>query len=69
LLDKVYPYEAFPNSIEGPTVWRPEEYQNSLDRWTHVFTEAEIVELGKAADGYIASGSPLTGISRVSSMV
>lgn len=66
LLDQVYPYDDFPTEITGPTVWRPEEYQHSPDRWTHPFSPGEIEELGRAADDFIESGTPLTGIARVS---
>ena len=65
----VYPYEAFPKEITGPTVWRKEDYQNQPDRWTHPFTDAEVSELGKAADDFIASGKPLTALERVSRLL
>lgn len=65
LPEAVYPYETFPKQITGPTVWKPEDYQNSPERWTHPFSPAEIEELGAAADAYIKSEEPLTGISKV----
>ncbi|CZR54856.1 uncharacterized protein PAC_04740 [Phialocephala subalpina] len=58
------PYEDFPKKITGPTVWKAEDYRDNAERWTHVFSEQEIEELGSAADAFIASGTPLTGISR-----
>lgn len=34
-----------------------------------MFSEHEVEELGNAADDFIASGTPLTGISRVSLLI
>lgn len=60
------PYEDFPKEVVGPTVWKAEDYRDHPERWTHRFTAEEILELGKAADEFIASGVPLTGITKVS---
>lgn len=60
------PYEDYPKEVAGPTVWKAEEYRDHPERWTHRFTAEEIRELGKAADEFIASGVPLTGITKVS---
>lgn len=60
------PYEVFPKEITGSTVWRKEDYESNPERWTHRFTEDEMAELGNTADNFIASGTPLTGISQVS---
>lgn len=62
--DLLKPYEAFPEEISGPTVWRAEDYRDAPERWTHRFTEEEIEELGAAADKFIASDIPMTGISK-----
>lgn len=59
------PYEKFPKEITGPTVWKAEDYRNNPERWTHVFSDDEIAELGGAADSFIASGKPLTAMARV----
>src|SRR6266566_6497185 len=59
------PYGDFPQRITGPTIWRREDYVRSPERWTHPFTHDEIQEMSDAADGFIASGAPLTGISKV----
>lgn len=64
LYDQLKGYEAFPEEIEGPTVWRSEDYQTQPDKWTHRFTKEENAELGAAADRFIESGTPLTGISQ-----
>ncbi len=64
--DLLHPYSDFPNQITGPTVWKADYYANHPERWTHPFTTAEIAELSDAADRFLASGSPLTGISKVS---
>ena len=58
------PYSDFPKEITGPTVWKAEDYRNNPERWTHVFSDEEIAELGAAADDFIASGTPLTGMSK-----
>jgi hypothetical protein len=59
-------YAEFPKEISGPTVWVADDYKNNPERWTHPFTDEEVQELGEAADQFIASGTPLTGISQVS---
>ncbi|KAL2132478.1 hypothetical protein VTI74DRAFT_3752 [Chaetomium olivicolor] len=58
------PYSAFPKTITGPTVWRASDFTNHPERWVHRFTASEIAELSSAADAFIASGTPLTGISQ-----
>ncbi|KAM7196694.1 hypothetical protein V8F33_006034 [Rhypophila sp. PSN 637] len=64
LYDQLLPYSQFPKSISGPTVWSREEYINSPEKWVHPFTDAEIQELSDEADAFIASGTPLEGISK-----
>ncbi|KAK4990641.1 hypothetical protein LTR50_002341 [Elasticomyces elasticus] len=64
LYDLLKPYEEFPQQITGPTVWKAEDYKNNPERWTHAFNDEEIAELSEAADAFIASGTPLTGISQ-----
>lgn len=64
LYDQLLPYSEFPKSISGPTVWTREEYINSPEKWVHPFTDAEIEELSEQADAFIASGTPLEGISK-----
>lgn len=59
-------YSEFPTAISGPTVWKAEEYVHNPERWVHRFTQDEVQELSDAADRFIASGTPLTGISKVS---
>lgn len=65
LYDALKPYSQFPREIAGRTVWNRDDYVNNPERWTHRFTEDEVAELGAAADEFIASGTPLTGISKV----
>lgn len=65
LYDALKPYSEFPMEITGPTVWRKEDFDNKPEAWTHPFTDEEIEELGQTADAFIASGTALTGISRV----
>lgn len=64
LYDQIYPYSQFPKRIDGPTKWNPEDYSNNPERWVHRFTEAELAELSKTADAFIASKIPLTGITK-----
>ncbi|KAF4465849.1 hypothetical protein FALBO_7299 [Fusarium albosuccineum] len=64
LYDALKPYSEFPKEITGPTLWKKEDYENHPERWTHRFTDEEIQELGQTADDFIASGTPLTGISK-----
>lgn len=61
----IKPYSAFPKEITGPTAWDAEEYKNNPELWTHPFSEDEIEEISKAADDFIASSTPLTGITKV----
>lgn len=63
--DQLKPYSEFPKEITGQTVWKSEDYQNNPERWTHPFTEEEIKEMSDAADAFMASGTPLTGITKV----
>jgi len=65
LLDLIRPYSDFPKEITGETVWKAEDYANNPERWVHVFSEAEISELSEVADKFIASQTPLTGVSKV----
>ncbi|KAK2750608.1 hypothetical protein FQN57_002679 [Myotisia sp. PD_48] len=65
LFDQLRPYSEFPSEITGPTVWKAEDYKDNPEKWTHRFTEEEIAELSQASDDFIASGTPLTGISKV----
>ncbi|KAL2201676.1 Clavaminate synthase-like protein [Sarocladium strictum] len=64
LYEKLRPYSEFPKEISGPTLWEAKDYKNNPERWTRPFTDEEVQELGKAADDFIASGTPLTGISK-----
>lgn len=63
--DLLKPYSAFPKEITGPTVWDAKDYKNNPERWTHPFSEDEIAEISEAADSFISSGTPLTGITKV----
>lgn len=59
------PFSQFPKEITGPTVWKKEDYEDHPEKWVHNLTPEEQAELGKAADDFIASNIPLTGISEV----
>lgn len=62
----IRPYTDFPKKIEGRTVWSKADFEGSDDKWQRPFSAEEIAELGRAADAFIASGTPLTGITQVS---
>ncbi|KAI1343859.1 hypothetical protein F5Y15DRAFT_180477 [Xylariaceae sp. FL0016] len=64
LYDLVYPYSAFPKRIEGPTVWKAEDYANNPERWVHQFSGSELDEISRTADSFIQLGLPITGISK-----
>jgi hypothetical protein len=59
------PYEEYPKEVTGPTVWKAEDYRDYPERWTHPLSAVEIEELSQAAENFIASAMPLTGISKV----
>ena len=61
----IRPYGDYPTKITGRTVWDKSDFEGRDDKWQRPFTPEEIEEIGKAADDYIASGRPLTGISQV----
>ena len=65
LYDALKPYSEFPKEITGLTVWTKEDFEKNPETWTHPFTDEEIEELGQTADAFIASGTTLTGISKV----
>ncbi|OQO12457.1 hypothetical protein B0A48_03099 [Cryoendolithus antarcticus] len=64
IYDQLRPYSDFPKEITGQTVWKAEDYTNNPERWTHRFSKEETTQLGEAADAFMASGTPLTGISK-----
>lgn len=63
--DELEGYDEFPESIEGPTLWKAEDYRDNPERWVHRFSEDEIEEMSTTADDFKASGTPLTGITKV----
>ena len=65
LYDELHPYEKFPKSISGPTLWKAEDYRDAPERWTHRFNEEEVAELSATADAFLAAKIPLTGITKV----
>ena len=65
IYSQLTPPSHFPKEISGPTVWKAEDYRDNPERWTHVFSEEEIAELGGAADEFIASGRTLTAMAKV----
>jgi len=66
LYDHIRPFDKFPRQITGPTVWKAEDYRENPEKWTHTFTPEQVEELSTAADAFLASKTPLTGISKVS---
>ncbi|OQD68607.1 hypothetical protein PENDEC_c033G01789 [Penicillium decumbens] len=64
LYDHIRPFDKFPRQITGPTVWKAEDYRENPEKWTHTFTPEQVEELSTAADAFLASKTPLTGISK-----
>lgn len=64
IYSKLRSYDEFPKEITGKTVWKSEDYQHNPEKWVHHLTEQEKAELGAAADEFIASGLPLTGMTK-----
>lgn len=69
LVNAIKPYSDFPKEISGPTVWEAKDYQTNPERWVHVLSDEEIEELSSVADSFLASNTPLTGISQVISYI
>lgn len=65
LYEQIRPFDKFPRQITGPTVWKAEDYRENPEKWTHTFTPEQVEELDTAADAFLASKTPLTGISKV----
>lgn len=65
IYDQIRPFDKFPRQITGPTVWKPEDYREHPEKWTHRFTPEQIEELSTASDAFLASKTPMTGISKV----
>jgi hypothetical protein len=65
IYEELHPFEDFPKSISGRTLWKAEDYKDAPEKWTHRFTAEEIEELSATADAFLASKTPLTGISKV----
>ena len=63
--DLIKSFHLFPKEITGPTAWKAEDYSKNSEQWTHYFSEEEVKEMGGAADAFIASDTPLTGICKV----
>ncbi|KAL4921518.1 hypothetical protein BDW62DRAFT_198085 [Aspergillus aurantiobrunneus] len=64
LYEELHPFEEFPKSISGPTLWKAEDYKDTPQKWTHRFSAEEIAELSATADAFLAAKTPLTGISK-----
>ena len=62
--DQIKSYDDFPKEIAGPTVWEAGDYRKRPETWTHRFTNEEIEEMNDAADAFMASETPLTGITK-----
>lgn len=63
--DQIKSFHLFPKEITGPTAWKAEDYSKNPEQWTHYFSEEEVKEMSNAADAFIASETPLTGICKV----
>lgn len=66
LYDILRPYSDFPRNITGNTVWEAEDYTGENERlWKRHVTQEEIDELSAVSNRLLASGWPLTGMSKV----
>lgn len=65
IYDHIRPYSDFPIRITGPTVWEAGDYAKNAQQWTHRFSDEEVEEMSSAADAFMASETPLTGITKV----
>ena len=69
LYELLHPYSDFPKCvIDNKTVWQKDDYSGSPEKegqWKHPFTKEEIDELSITTDDFLASGRPLTGLSKV----
>ena len=65
IYSRLKPFEEFPKEITGTTVWKAEDYVDHPEQWVHYFSEDEVKEMSDAADAFINSDMPLTGIAKV----
>jgi hypothetical protein len=49
---------------EQSTAWDKNDYTNNPERWTHTFSDEEVQEISAAADSFLSSNTPLTGITK-----
>lgn len=63
--DQIQPYESFPAEVKGSTVWDGGDYAEHPERWIHHLSPDELRELSNVADAFMATDTPLTGISKV----
>lgn len=66
LYNELHPFERFPTSISGRTVWKADDFKDDPQKWTHRFSADELAELSETADAFMSSQTPLTGITKVS---
>lgn len=59
------PYEEFPKKIEGSTVWKADDYRESPEKWTHVWSTGEVKEIETATNQFLDAGYELTDITKV----
>ena len=58
------PFAKFPQYVDGPIVWKPEEYKNNDAKWVQRWTAQQIQDLEAAGEHFTQSGLPLTQMSR-----
>ena len=64
LPETVQPYENYPKSIDGPTVWNRDDYQNAPERWVHHWTDEELADIERATLAFEETGLTLTSMSK-----
>jgi len=65
IAELIAPYDAFPKSITGPTVWKREDFINDTSKWQHRWTPELITELEESYEAFAARGVELPEINKV----
>lgn len=64
MAETVLPYDQYPKRVQGPKLWRRDDYQTNPERWIHDWTSTEIQQIETAAKAYQQTGLPLTAITK-----
>lgn len=64
LPETVQPYENYPKYLDGPKLWRRDDYQSSPESWIRHWTEDELQQIETAVFNLEKTGLPLTAITK-----